>query len=65
MTPPQRFCARLLIAAAVLIGLMFAVLGCAILIALAESPQHCPPNIGCPEHQQEGCPSWGGLLEPA
>ena len=56
---------RVLMIAAALIGLMFAVLASVVLIALAESPQRCAPNMGCPEHQQEGCPSWRGLLEPA
>jgi hypothetical protein len=38
--------------AAALMGLMFAVLASVVLIAFAESPQRCPPNMGCPEHQQ-------------
>ena len=56
---------RLLMIGAVFIGLMFAALATVVLIALAESPQRCPPNMGCPEHQQEECRSWRGLLEPA
>jgi len=56
---------RLLMIGVAFIGLMFAVLATVVLIALAESPQRCPPNMGCPEHQQEECPSWRKLLEPA
>lgn len=59
------FWIQLLLIAAAFIGLMLAVLACLVLIALAESPQSCPPNMGCPEHQEEGCRSWRGLLEPA
>lgn len=44
---------RLLMIAAAFIGLMFFVLACVVLIALAESPQRCPLNMGCPEHQQD------------
>jgi hypothetical protein len=63
MTPPQRFSARLLIAAAALIGLVFAVFGCVILIALADSPQRCPPNMGCTEQKHQDCYPSRGLLE--
>jgi hypothetical protein len=61
----QRFFTRLLITAAAFIGLIFAVLGCAVLIVLADSPQRCPSTMGCTERKDQGCTSWRGLLEPA
>lgn len=34
--------------------------------ALFESPLHCPPTMGCGEHEgHDGCATWGGLLQPA
>lgn len=61
----QSFRARLLITVAAFIGLTFAVLACMILIALADSPQRCPPDTGCIEQKDQGCSSWRGPLAPA
>ncbi len=46
-------------------GVLFAVLGSVALIALTDSAQPCPPNMGCAETKDQGCSSWRGLLEPA
>jgi hypothetical protein len=56
---------RMLTTVAVLAGLVWVAIGSLVLIALADSPRHCPPTMGYVDRKTKGCSSWGGFMEPA
>ena len=58
---PQRF----LTVVAVLVGVTWVVIGSLVVIAIADSPLHCPPTMGCAEHETKNCSSWGGFMQSA
>jgi hypothetical protein len=37
-------------------------IGSLVLIALADSPLHCPPTMGCVDRKTKECSSWGGFM---
>ena len=56
---------RVLITVGVLVALVWLAIGSVVLLALRDSPLHCPPTMGCPDHETKDCSSWGGSLGSA
>jgi len=54
---------RILIIVGVVLGLTWVWIGSLILIALADSPLHCPPTMGCTEDESKDCSPRKGLLQ--
>src|ERR1700682_407345 len=40
-------------------------IGSLVLLALADSPLHCPPTMGCVDRKTKECSSWGGFMQSA
>jgi hypothetical protein len=56
---------RVLLTVGVLAALVWLAIGSLVLLAVSDSPLHCPPTMGCPDRETKDCSSWGGLLESA
>ncbi len=56
---------RILMTVAVLVALVWFAMAWVVLIALVDSPLHCPSTMGCPGGQTTDCSSWGGLMGSA
>ena len=49
---------RILTTVAVLVGVVWVEIGSLVLIALADSPLHCPPTMVCVDRKTKECSSW-------
>jgi hypothetical protein len=50
---------------AVLVGVVWVAIGSLGLIALVDSPLHCPLTMGCIDRKPKECSSWGGFMQSA
>ncbi len=56
---------RILTIIAALVRVVWVAIGFLALIALAHSPLHCPPTMGCVDRETKECSSWGGFMQSA
>ena len=56
---------RILTIVAVLVGVVWVAIGSLVLIALVDSPLHCPLTMGCIDRKTKECSSWGGFMQSA
>ena len=61
----RKWLRRILTIVAVLVGVVWVAIASLVLIALAHSPLHCPPTMGCVDRKTKACSSWVGFMQSA